>query len=399
MGRKCAFLVAIWVIGSACAGPLPAAGLLPGEFAGIDLGRPLVYPRQFPTIEEFRQIARKSEMSTVLMIRLFASQDNHYLPIFSEDGRRLAFQRSDLRAKSSQILLYPSLDQAEPTLLSDQPAAYDYMFRWAINSESSYAFVRIDAGKMATQIYLSTDGGKPERKALGEGRYLYPAVYSRTDGIRRLVYEQDGKVMHQAWNQSGPVDAPLALAQGTSPRWSCDGYRLLLARERSRHAGAIGYEVVVRNLRSETDLVLSGSQMEIGRGLSWSRDEQFVAFYVREASSQPWRIRICPVKEGVPARTLGNDVVVDLNFDSEGPAWEPGSRRVWFFSQENRQQAYYPLSAADVETGAVTVVDYPRKITTPMDLAVNPAGAAPEMAFVAHADAPQDLFLIFLNHF
>jgi hypothetical protein len=72
---------------------------------------------------------------------------------------------------------------------------------------------------------------------------------------------------------------------------------------------------------------------------------------------------------------------------------------VWFFSHGRREQAYYPLVAADRETGQSLVVHYPRRCTTPNDLAVNPATAVPEMAFVAVDGLTQDLFVLFLNHF
>ncbi|MBN2578159.1 MAG: hypothetical protein JXB10_04135 [Pirellulales bacterium] len=378
---------------------LPAADLLPGEFDDIDLGRTLVYPERFPTVRQCREIVRKPEICTVMVIRMFGSRDNHYLPIFSGDGRRLAFQRSDVQAKSSKLLLYKSLRDPEPALLSRESTAYDYMFRWGINSPSSFTLVRIDPGKTSTQIYFSADGENTEQKTLDTGRRLFPALYRRTDGIWRLVYEQDGRVMHQAWNAKGPIDSPLALTRGSAPRWSDDGYRLLLIQERERRGKADFYDVVVRNLRSEKEQLLFSGENETVRSPSWSHDERSAAFYVRNTGDRPWRIHVCPVQEHSPGKTLGNDVVVNPNFESEGPAWEPSSRRVWFFSHERRRQAYYPLLAADVESGALTVVDYPRKITTPMDLAVNPTSAVPEMAFVAHVGLPQDLFLVFLNHY
>jgi hypothetical protein len=47
----------------------------------------------------------------------------------------------------------------------------------------------------------------------------------------------------------------------------------------------------------------------------------------------------------------------------------------------------------------VITVDYPKRCTTPGDLAVNPATAVPEMAFAAHDGLPRDLFIVFLNHY
>jgi hypothetical protein len=374
---------------------------LEGEFEGIDLGRPLLCPDRFPTVEELRAAVRKPEMSVVLMLRIFGNRENHHLPIFSDDGRCLAFQEGDLQGKSSKVLLYATLGQAEPKLLSDEPKAYDYMFRWAMNQPGSFAFVRISPGKSDTQIYFSRDPEeKPERKTPGEGRHVYPALYRRTDGVWRLVYEQDGNIMHQAWNDKGPIDQPLLIARGTSPRWSRDGYRLLMAREQPRQGNVPAFQMVVRNLRNESEVALPSAPGELVRSPSWSADERHAAFFVREGGEgKPWRVRVCPVAENATGRTLGDDVVVNVSFESEGPAWEPGGRRVWFFSNAQRRQAYYPLVAADVQSGALTLVDYPRQCTTPNDLTINPDNAAPEMAFVGHAGLPQDVFLVFLNHY
>jgi hypothetical protein len=65
----------------------------------------------------------------------------------------------------------------------------------------------------------------------------------------------------------------------------------------------------------------------------------------------------------------------------------------------HRKQAYYPLLAADVTTGKIDVIDYPNRCTTPYDLAVNPVTEVPEVAFMAHDGLPQDLFIVFMNHY
>ena len=66
---------------------------------------------------------------------------------------------------------------------------------------------------------------------------------------------------------------------------------------------------------------------------------------------------------------------------------------------QRREQAYYPLVAADRETGESLVVHYPRRVTTPRDLALNPDTAIPELAMVGLDGRSQDLFILFLNHY
>ena len=400
-----------WFVAVVCAGLVvgvfatgwpaaaPAAELLDGEFASIDLGRELIEPKRLPTVQQLRALVRKPEISTVLMFKLFTSGDNHHLPVFSGDGRRLALQQSDAQARSSKLLVYPALFQAEPTMLTDNPAAYDYMFRWGINGPGSYSFVRIDPGKSATRIFTST-GGSPQARVVGSQRRRFPALYRRTDGIWRLVYEEEGRLMQEAFTDEGPVHEPLMLAHATSPRWSGDGSRLLMARQRNNDSRVPSYDMVVWNLRTEDALPLTVSQDEIVRGPCWSPDERAAAFYVRQSGEEkPWQIRVCPVAKGSAGTTLGGDVVVNPDFESQGPAWEPSGQRVWFFSHEHCREAYYPLMAADVETGQLTSVDYPNCCTTPHDLAINPTNGAPEIAFVAHDGLPKDLFIVFLNHY
>jgi len=381
-------------------GGASAAGLLKGEFEGITLGRTMIEPGRFPTVNEFRAAIRQPQIKPVVMFKLFGSGDNHHLPTFSSDGQRLAFQRSDVQARTSKLLLFAALSDAAPTLLSDAEGAYDYMFRWGVGAPASFVFVRLDADKAHSQVYFCPGGARREKKTAGQARYQHPALYCRTDGIWRMVYEQEGQVMHEAWNDEGPVGRPVLLAPGTSPRWSSDGHRLILARRRSARDPVPVYDMVVWNLRTEKEILLPSGEEGIVRSPTWSPDEQSVAFYVgASGEGRPRRIRVAPASEGAAGKTLGNDVVVNPDFDSEGPAWEPSGRRIWFFSKEHQQGAYYPLVAADVKSGGLSVVDYPNRCTTPSDLAINTANPVPEMVFVAHDGLPKDVFVVFLNHY
>jgi hypothetical protein len=384
----------------ASGGAAQARDLLEGEYGDIDLGRTLVEPATIPTLSELRELVRKPQITTVLLLKLYGDANNHNLPVWSDDGRRLAFQRSDVGARSSKLLLFNALSQARPDLLSTDPDAYDYMFRWGVNSSSGFVFARIDRARAATQIYFSAQGEPPVIKTPGAGRHIAPCVYQRTDGIWRLAYERDGELVEEAWNSSGPVEANVSLGRGSSPRWARDGFRLALLRERPGPGQIAGAEIVVRNLKTDAEIVLSTEPADRVRSPSWSPDERYVAYYSRPAGDQQsWRIGVASLTEGEPGRMLGQQVVANLDFESQGPSWEPSGRRIWYFSHAQKEHAYYPLVAADVRTGETTLVDYPTRCTTPGDLAVNPAAETPQMAFVAHDGLTQDLFIVFLNHY
>ena len=387
----------LWLLLAPCA---PAQELLKGEFGDIDLGRQLLEPARFPTVKQLRRAAQNPSIETVLMIKLYGDQNNHHLPIWSQDGQRLAFQRSKVQASSSKILLFDAMSRPAPILLSGGPDEYDYMFRWGVNSPGGYAFSRIKADEQNTHVYFSADGTKPLPKTSGPGQNQYPTLYERTDGIWRLVYERGGRLIHEAFNADDRIEAPFELAAGTSPRWSRDGYRLLFLRERARSTRLAAMDVVVRNLRTEIDVLLQTPRVGLIRSPVWSPDEQSVAFYMQEpGDSQPWNIQVCSVSPEATARTIAADVIVNPDFKSEGPSWEPSGRRIWYFSQRHRQQAYYPLAAAAVGSEENIVVQYPRRCTTPGDVAVNPVTQVPEIAFVGHDGLPRDLFIVFLNHY
>jgi hypothetical protein len=305
-----------------------------------------------------------------------------------------------VKASSSKLLLFDTMSRPEPILLSRGPDEYDYMFRWGVNSPAGYVFSRIKADEQNTQVYFSADGSEPEPKISGPGQNQYPTLYERTDGIWRLAYERGGRLIHEAFHAAGRIEDPFELAAGTSPRWSRDGYRLLFLRERSRSTRLAAMDVVVRNLRTESDVLLQTPRVGLIRSPVWSPDEQSVAFYMQEpGGAEPWNIQVCSVSPDATAQTIATDVIVNPDFKSEGPSWEPSGRRIWYFSQRHRQQAYYPLAAAGVDSERDVVVEYPRRCTAPSDVAVNPVTQVPEIAFVGHDGLPKDLFVVFLNHY
>jgi hypothetical protein len=371
--------------------------LLEGEFGDIELGRELIGASRFPTIGELREAVRDPQIRSVLMLRLCGDEEHHYhVPVWSPDGERLALQHSKPGTNVSRLLQFMTLSQAEPQRVSQEADGYEYMFRWGVNSESGFVFARIQASGGATQICYGKDGAMVEIRTPRSGQYFHPSLYERTDGIRWLAFEHNGEVHQQAWDDDSQEEQ--TVARGSEPRWSSDGRRLLMTRRRGDGPTA-GYDVVVHHLRNRTSTTISVAQ-GIVRSPAWAPDEQAVAFFVRGLQEgDPWEIQASRLDQDPVPRAVLADVVVNPDYKSEGPSWEPGGRRVWGFSHRHRQQEYYPFVAAEIGSGRTILVDYPRQCTNPNDLALNPRTEVPEIAFVGQDGSTRDVFIVLLNRY
>ena len=387
---------------AAAVGKIAAGQTLPGEFTDIDLGRELVGASRFPTIQELRAACAKPEIETVLMLKLFGDENDHHLPIWSSDGQRLALQRSPAKrsrgtSRASHLTLFDSLNQVTPRQVPSADNAYDYMFRWGLNRADSFIFARIEGESSDTRLWFSADGRELEARTEGGARSLNPTLFVRDAGVYWLVYESGDELIQQAWSRG--ENQRRSLGEGSAPRFSRDGTRLLIAR-RDTASGRLGArEVGILELRSQKFVSLLRPGSGIVRSPTWSPDERFAAYYYREGNeSSPWRIEV-QATDGRGGKKLADNVVVNPDYTSEGPSWEPNGRRIWYFTPTQRDQEYYPLAASELATGKTIRVDYPRGVTTPQDLAVNPVTAVPEFAFVANRGLPRDLFIVFCNHY
>lgn len=390
-------LVRAWLIVCCAAGSARSQDLLPGEFGNINLGRVLLEPTRFPTIRELRAAVRKDQITAVVMLKLFTDGNNNYLPIWSHDGQQLAFQQTNLKTRSSRLLVYQSLALAMPDSLPGPEGSRDVMFRWGINAPGSFVFSRMASAGGDRKVYFSPGGNEVQQRSTAAGMAVFPSLYRRTDGIWRLVYVAQDQIWHEAWNDDGPADALRSLALGSAPRWGSDGQRFVFVQPAS---GAGQRQVALFHLRTNEIVPLPTPQAAAVRSPTWSPDEKRIAFYFRTAGEgQPWQIYVCSLPPDLQGTTLASDVVVNPDFDSEGPCWEPSGERIWCFSNAHRRQAYYPLVAIPAAGGQPSVIDYPARCTTPTDLAINPVTAVPELAIAAHEGLPLDLYILFLNHY
>ena len=94
---------------------------------------------------------------------------------------------------------------------------------------------------------------------------------------------------------------------------------------------------------------------------------------------------------------IAQDVRVEEHFQNFRPSWDPRGDRLWFFGRADEQE-YYPLRWVTVDGSKTGQVGYPRKLTTGLDVAVNPNAALRAIAFCAIEDLSQDVIVLILSH-
>src|SRR5262245_13552861 len=99
------------------AAAVDAQDFLDQEFGPVSIGRALVAADHVPTVRKLRTIVSRPRIETVLLLKLHNDKNNHYLPTWSNDGLRLAFQRSDVGSPASKLLLFQSLSASQPILV------------------------------------------------------------------------------------------------------------------------------------------------------------------------------------------------------------------------------------------------------------------------------------------
>ncbi len=383
---------------------------LAGEYTNIQFGRELINRDSFPTVGEFEEFAERGDISLALMFRLVESDDNVVNPTWSTDGKRLSFQKVEINRSTSKIFVYDHMGMKEPTLLSDHQRAYDYMFRWGVGSPSAFVFTRLGTeggkakflGNFNTREILGSETpalSKARNLGLSGNLYATPSIYVRTDQYARIAFDQAGKVLRTASKIPGTTSSVREVIAGQTPRWNRDG-RQLLTIERDSTGDTTG-RMAVANIAND-DVRYFGPTLSHARSPCWSPDERWVSCYVRETgSSSKWSIQVVPVQPAtnIGATMIDDDVIVNADFTTLGPCWNPDASQLWYFSKQHRDEAYYPLVIKNIASGDTAVVDYPKVCTSPNDLVMNPVSDVPEIVLVGHRDIAQDVFVLMFNHY
>ncbi len=396
-----------------------AQDLLPGEMR-VDFGRELVEPKEFPTLRELVERIGKPEQGPAIVFRFYGDQHNHYAPQWSHDGRALAVLRSDIEAHTSKIVMLPGLAADQPMVLYADSASYDHMFAWSSSGGRTFAFASTNEPSEMENVHVAALAGepRPQRVTSGPGVKSNPALW--TDGTEaQLFFSLAGKLQSRRINleQPAPDDRGQPLGDGTEAVWSPDGKWLAWTERIQLSANQSNYALKIRDRARQLDQRLFGLPGMLVRSPAWSPDGGHLAFYARPVLSTSWRLYVAPAPAGVGfqqgdeppaggevagggvgrAKLVAQDVRVEEHFQNFGPSWDPRGDRLWFFAKADDQE-YYPLHWATLDGGRRGQVGYPRRLTTGLDVAVNPDPKLRAIAFCAIEDLRQDVIVMILAH-
>jgi Tol biopolymer transport system component len=386
----------------------PAQDLLPGEMP-VKFGRKMVEPDRFPTVRELMDRLDKPEQAPAIVFRFYEDRHNHYAPQWSPDGRALSVLRSDIEAHTSKIVILPSLDAETPVVLYPESVSYDHMFAWSVSGGRAFAFASTNEPAEQENLHVASLKNKPQPKRVTSGPGVKASPSLWVEGPQgQLFFSHAGKLAKLDVDIERPGDGKPGppLGDGVEASLSPDG-QWLVWTERIQLAGnQNNYSLKVRDLERSSDQRLASLPGMLLRNPTWSPDGRQIAFYARPMLQTSWRLYVVPAPSRLAIQQaagstgpaiVAQDVRVEEHFQNFGPSWDPRGNRLWFFGRAAEQE-YYPLRWATLDGRRTGEVGYPRRLTTGLDVAVNPNPALRAVAFCAIEDLHQDVIVMILSH-
>ena len=370
------------------------ATLLEGELP-IDLGRELVIPDRFPTITDLRQQLGARALTPVLLFRLFGSDLDHFVPTWSADGRQIAFQGTDPKRQASRLFHWSAETRQVGALLAESPT-YDTAITFSKGRPGAVGFLSLD--RRAQHAVLRYQQSTPDFQELfSMDAFRFGLDLRRSlDDSYHLTYDDARNLHLLTLDASGQRAARTRIPEAGLGRFSPDGSRLCYLKRRRRGRKVVLYDVVVHERRTQEETILYAGQDRVVRALRWSPDGKHIAGFTRSTSAQErWTLVVMSLESGSPVRTMCDNVPVNPDFETAGPAWSGDGQSLWY------------LEAADRESGAVIAriglslgaerVPIAKQLHRPTDLTLNPRARLPELCFAAAQQSTTEMYVVFLS--
>jgi Tol biopolymer transport system component len=255
-----------------------------------------------------------------------------FWPVFSPDGRMLAFVRSDKYL--TENLYVTLLDGASPRLLATGQSRIQGLTWTPDGGEIVYSANRTGGFRMSLWR-IAVTGGSPRPVHEADADALDPSIARQG---RRLVYTH-AMFDTNIWRFPVPgagSGSPVTLIHSTmydyGPAYSPDGRRIAFESARSGEQ-----EIWVSNDDGSGATQLTFRGVSPTRSPSWSPDGVFIAFDSRDGDyDQIW---VVPSRGGQPRR------LTSAPFHSDSPSWSRDGRWIYFASQPSGQNQVWKVPA------------------------------------------------------
>ncbi len=388
-------MTAVLVIG--CCGGLRHAG--GGEFL-ISLANTLAHPLgRAPSIAEIERAAKNPKIVPLACFKLYGSQNHHFVPKWSLDGKSLAFLQQDIKGQTTKAMVFYDLSSPQLTrLFADRANSYEYMFSWSCSRPFQSFVLSSTMGQAENMdVYFHPTDGAPVQVTQGQGMKRHPSLYM-AGGAPRVLYESGGEIFLATPTNGGFESKRLAL--GIQPRWLPDGQQFVYGREKGKRAGQRLYDLCLKKVGDKLE-----RRLTLPLGLTYIRSPtssptgRHVAVFASKDQKR-WGIVVVPTKRSILGGTVvARDVVMDEQFDNVAPAWDPYGQKILYFSKRDEVQGHYPLRWVDIETGKSGRIPYPKNLTTANGIAVASSRDVCLLAFSAVRRLYANLYVVILNHF
>jgi hypothetical protein len=383
-----------------------------GELA-VQSGFDLVGRKKLPTLSELEALLTKeNKLRGLITGRIKVPGTSVYAPRWSRSKEKfgLAFQQADLKKEQSKVVIQPGLQIAPRALINDE-FSYESMLIWAVGAslEKGPGFGVVSNVTGSSQVHVgSLDGGEPIAISDSDSTKRHPAtaISKSADGTRVQVVYDAGKDLVARTIQKFPLlnpkeDKRLVLSQGTQARWSLKGQQLIYIRELygdgENRDQVERQEVVILTYQLSAPIVVyAGEKGQILRSPIFSPDCTHVAFYARRKGVDPiWDLYVCDIRSQLNKPVLiGQDLVINTVFEHVGPAWSGDSKSLYYFSNKDREEEYYPILRVSRDGKARQKIQYQKHINVANDIHARSWRRGDFIVFTGIDRGPRELYFI-----